>query len=193
MAKIERKLGTVKSNVGEIQTSFQWTVDIEADGSNSLVGDTKKFKWRLNGVSGIAAPGVDLITVETNGFKIPFFGKSDKSGEITLSGVYEDIEGTVGKFYRKLMRSYYKGSSSATEVSALENVSTKYSNKLRWKIKVTLADSEGKSTRVWTFFNALVTPDFSLDLNQDSAPVQYNFKVTYTTFTEGDGNASDAW
>jgi len=190
MAKISRKFSDYKTNIGELQTTQIWVIEITD--ANKAKGATN-FKFKTSEISGCPpSPDVNIIDVPTGGFTMRFFGKIDKHGSMGFD-VFEDTNGTAGKFYREVMRSYMGSTSDMKKPDGVVQESTDLSADLRFKIKVTLAKTDGTATKTWRFFNALCKPTQEASLNQEAGAYKYKFDFEYEMYLEGNGDEGDVW
>jgi hypothetical protein len=191
MAQIKRSFQDFKDNVGELQTTQVWKIEVED--TNGIAG-MKKLEFRTSEIEGCPpAPEVQIIDVPIGGFNLKFFGKIEKHGTVGFD-FFEDITGIGGALYRAVMRSYMK--SGAEGIGSTKNIfseSEKLSSKARYNVTVTLGDTTGASTKTWKFFNALCKPTQEATLNQEAAEYKYKFEFDYEMYLEANGDGKDSW
>jgi len=189
MALEVRKYNKVKDNVGVVKTSQFWEIEIsKEDGAIDPKDISDKIKFVTDTVSGI--PGeieMEKVEIDVMGYHFTFPGKISKNGTLTWT-VFEDENGKITEFYRKLMKTYMIGG----EASAADGI-REAKKQTRFKVVVNLYDNDGSTVwRTWTFDNCLLTMTYSMELGQEVAPLQYTFNADFSYF-EDKGKASGNW
>ena len=185
-----RQYGNVKKNVGVVKTNQFWEIIVTKESGAIDPGDiSDKIKFVTDSVSGI--PGeveMEKVEIDVMGYRFTFPGKVSKNGTLTWT-VFEDENGKITEFYRKLMKTYMIGGDGSGNADGIRDPK----KQTRYKIIVNLYDNDGANIwRTWTFDNCLLTMSYEMELNQDVAPLQYTFNADFSYF-EDKGKASGNW
>ena len=187
MGNITRSFTTFSKAIKDAQTTRVWDIKIEGEGS---ISPHDNIVLRTTSVTGVPPKPeyAGHINVPLGGFTFFFNGKLNKHGELTID-VFEDIDTETFKFISKIKAGAYKGG----EEKGADNVSTKLSSDMTFKVTVRLGDETGAIKKTWVFTHCLVKPDAEPTnaLNQESEAVKASITFAYEYFTED--NNGETW
>jgi hypothetical protein len=197
MATISRKFQDFRKNIGVVQTTHNWIVEVSVEkGKVSKLKDSA-IEFRTEALEGCPpTPDPEAVTVNVGGFTFNYYGKTAKNGEIAFSA-YEDVTGKVGALAREINRIWGKGVSASGKVNDATMIGDsgyfKADQDVRFKIVVKLADNAGNVTKQWIFYDAIGKAVPEGELSQESGAFKYRFTFLYSMFEEGMGAGQDTW
>jgi len=197
MGKITRNLSSFRNTIGVLQTTNNWIITVETSNSDlktKLTGS--KLEFRTETIEG-CPPEIEQEEVEVlvGGFKIKFYGKANKGGELSFSA-YESTSGQVGEFAREVMRIWARGASNIAkddETTMLADSKYFKSEIPRFNITVNLADNAGNIKKTWKFFDAICKVSEEGELGQEAGAFKYKFTFLYTVVLEAKNESDDVW
>jgi hypothetical protein len=199
MADFSRKFSDFRTNLGVIQTTHNWIINVEMEKGKKEIAnfDNAKINFRVPSLDGCPpVPEASEVSVDVGGFSFKYYGKIKKDGELSFEA-YEDVTGQVGILARKIQRIWGQGMSKSGDTSSSTLVSDKvyFDSKtdVRFKITVQLADNAGNVTKHWIFYDAIGKVEPVATLDQESNAFKYKFTFLYSMFEEGMGVGKDAW
>jgi hypothetical protein len=197
MATISRKFQDFRKNIGVVQTTHNWIVEVSVEKGKLTKLKDAAIEFRTEALEG-CPPGVEAENVEVNvgGFTFTYYGKVKKNGELSFSA-YEDVTGKVGALAREIQRLYAQGIGASGKVNDATMIASsdyyKSDSDVRFKITVKLADNAGNVTKQWIFYDAVGKAEPEGELGQEAGTFKYKFTFTYSMYEEGQADGQDTW
>lgn len=197
MATITRKFQDFRKNIGVVQSTHNWIVEISVEKGKLTKLKNSGIEFRVEELEG-CPPDVESENIEiaVGGFNFNYYGKTKKNGELSFSA-FEDVTGRVGALSREIQRLWAKGIPETGKINDASMVADptyyKPDQDVRFKIIVKLADNAGNVTKQWIFYDATGKSTAEAQLGQEANAFKYKFTFIYSMFEEGQAEGQDTW